>query len=388
MMRYFICLCALAVPACAQDLTAQQVLDKVASTYSHLKAVHMVAEREETVHPAGRSQTVFSECELAAKSGHRYFARLKQPPQQALAISDGSTTWRALDSRKQWSKLSAASLADDGDEEEERPKSAGTDLHDSLEKIMLYRVLALVRTAQDPEIAKQQDFKLGHEKVRCYAIRAHTRGAEIELLVDQQRFVVLQYKEKGKSPEGQIEIAMKLKLVELDQDVDDSLFHFEPNPGWTEVERLVLPGERYVTLTGERAADFKLKSLDGESVELRSLHGNVVVLDFWATWCGPCRAEFPAIEKLRSEFGDEVRFYGISDESPATVKKFVAEHRYEMTMLLDGNREARRGYGIHAIPALFVIDRNSVVRAQFLGTQGEAELRKAIRSVVKQKDEK
>jgi peroxiredoxin len=170
--------------------------------------------------------------------------------------------------------------------------------------------------------------------------------------------------------------------------VDDSLFHFEPNPGWTEVERLVLPGERYVTLTGERAADFKLKSLDGESVELRSLHGNVVVLDFWATWCGPCRAEFPAIEKLRSEFGDEVRFYGISDESPATVKKFVAEHRYEMTMLLDGNREARRGYGIHAIPALFVIDRNSVVRAQFLGTQGEAELRKAIRSVVKQKDEK
>jgi thiol-disulfide isomerase/thioredoxin len=67
--------------------------------------------------------------------------------------------------------------------------------------------------------------------------------------------------------------------------------------------------------------------------------GGVVVLDFWATWCVPCRVEFPAIEKIRSEFGDAVRFYGISDESPATVKRFVEEHRYKMPLLLDGNRE-------------------------------------------------
>jgi peroxiredoxin/outer membrane lipoprotein-sorting protein len=384
MTRYFICLCMLATPARAQELTAQQVLDKVVSTYSNLKAVHMVAEREETTHPAGRSITAFSECELAAKSGHRYFARLKQSPQQALAVSDGNHIWRVLDSKKQWSGVSAASLADDSDEEQ-GAKAAGRDLHDSLESILLYRLLALAKTAQDPAIAKQPDFKLGREKVRCYLIRAHTRGAEIELMVDRQRFVVLQYKEKGDSPDGKVEIAVKLKLVELNQEVGDSLFHFEPGPGWTEVETLVLPGERYLTLTGERAADFTLKTLDGESVALRSLHGNVVVLDFWATWCGPCRAEFPAIEKLRAELGGAVRFYGVSDEALATVKKFVEEHRYEMPMLLDSNREIHRRYGIHAIPALFVIDRDSVVRRQFIGARNEPELRKAIRSVVEQK---
>ena len=111
MMRYFICLCMLAIPACAQDLTAQQVLDKMASTYKNLKALHMVGEREETMHPGGSSQTTFSECELAAKPGHRYLARLKQAQQQALAVSDGSNIWRALDSKKQWSKVSATSLA-------------------------------------------------------------------------------------------------------------------------------------------------------------------------------------------------------------------------------------------------------------------------------------
>ena len=202
--------------------------------------------------------------------------------------------------------------------------------------------------------------------------------------MDQQRFVVLQYKEKSQSLDGQIEIAMKMKLVELNQEVGDSLFHFEPEQGWTQVETLAPPGERYPIRTGERAADFTLKTLDGDSVALQSLHGNVVVLNFWATWCLPCRVEFPAIEKIRSEFGAAVRFYGVSDESPATVKKFVEEQRYEMPMLLDSNREMHRRYGIHKIPVLFVLDRDSVVRRQFIGTQNESELREAIRSVVDQ----
>jgi len=382
MTRYFVCLWILAVPTGARGLTARQVLDKVVLTYSNLKAVHMVAEREETTYSAGSSQTAVSECELANTTGDRYFARLKQPPQQALAVSDGSTIWLALESKKQWSRVSAPSPTEDSDEEHDA-KVASRDLHDSLENIMLHRLLALAKTLQDPVIAKQQDFALGRESVRCYSIRAHTPETEVELLVDQQRFVILQCKEKSKSPDGQIETTMKLKLVELNQEVGDSLFHFEPDPGWTEVETMAPPGNPI--RIGDRAADFTLKTLDGESVALESLHGNVVVLDFWATWCVPCRVEFPEIEKIRSEFGGAVRFYAISDESRATVKKFVEEHRYEMPMLLDVNREMHRRYGIHKIPALFVIDRDSVVRQQFIGTQAESELRKAIRSVVDQK---
>jgi peroxiredoxin/outer membrane lipoprotein-sorting protein len=369
----------LTIPASAKELTAQQVLDKVVSTYTNLKAVHMVAEREETTYPAGRAQTTSSEYELASTPDNRYFARLKQSHQQALTVSDGTTIWLALDSKKQWSRMPADSSADDSDEEHDA-KVASKNLHDSLEEIMLHRFLALARTVQDPALAKQQDFELGGAKTRCYLIRAHAGGSEIELWVDRQRFVVLQYQEKSKPPDTQIEIAMKLKLVELNQEVGDSLFHFEPDPGWTEAGILAPPVEPI--RNGERAADFILKTLDGQPVALQSLHGTVVVLDFWATWCGPCRVEFPALEKMRSEFGGAVRFYGVSDESPAIVKKFIEEYRYQMPTLLDSNREMHRRYGVHKIPVLFVIDRDSVVRRQFIGTQNEAELRQAIRSVV------
>ncbi len=383
MMRFCVCLCILAIPACARGLTAKQVLDKVVLTYSNLKAVHMVAEREETTYSAGRSHATVSECELASTTGGRYLARLKQPRQQALAVSDGSTIWLALDSKKQWSQVSATSATEDSDEEHDAKVASG-ELHNSLENILRYRLLALAKTVQDPLIAKPQDFELGRERARCYSIRAHVGGTEVELTVDPQRFIVLQYKEKNKSPDGQIEIATKLKLVELNQEVSDSLFHFMPDPGWTEVETQAPRGEPI--RIGERAANFTLKTLDGESVALEQLRGNVVVLDFWATWCMPCRVEFPAIEKIRSEFAGSVRFYGISDESSATVKKFVEEHLYVMPILLDGNREMHRHYGIHKIPVIFVIDRDSVVRQRFIGAKTESELREAISEVVGQKE--
>ena len=379
--RYCICLFMLALPAWARDFTAQQVLDRVVSTYGSLEAVHLVAEREETTYPAGRSQTALSEYELANATGGRYLARLKQPPQQALAVSDGGTIWLALDSKKQWSRVSAASQADDTDEEHDA-RTASMGLHDSLENIMLHQYLELAKTVQHPVTAKEQDFELGRERARCYAIRAHTSRSEIELLVDRQRFVVLQYKETSGPPETQTEIVMKIKLVELNQEVGDSLFHFEPDPAWTEVG--TLPSLAEPIRNGERAADFTVKTLDGQSVALESLRGSVVVLDFWATWCMPCREEFPAIEKIRAELGGAVRFYGISDESLATVKQFVAENRYRISILLDSNREMRRRYGVHKIPVLFVIDRDSVVRRQFIGAHSESELREAIRAVVDQ----
>lgn len=379
MTRHFVCLCLLTLPAGARGLTAQQVLNRVVSTYTNLKALHVVAERVETTYSAGSSQATSSECELASATGDRYFARLKQPRQQALAVSDGSTIWLALNSKKQWSRLSATSATQDSDEEHDAKVASG-ELHSSLENLLRYQPLELAKALRDPVIAKWEDFEMGRERVRCYSIRGRTAAVEVELLVDQQRFVVLRCKEKRKSPDGQIEIEMRVKLVELNQEVGDSLFHFEPDPGWTEVEAAVPPGDPI--RIGERAADFTLKTLDGESVALGSLRGNVVVLDFWATWCLPCRLEFPAIDKIRSDYGDAVRFYGISDEAPATVKAFVEEHPYEMPMLLDSNRVMHRRYGIHKIPVLFVIDRDGVVRRQFIGAQNEPELREAIRSVV------
>jgi cytochrome c biogenesis protein CcmG/thiol:disulfide interchange protein DsbE len=376
---YFISLVMVTLPAWGRDLTTQEVLEKVVSTYGSLKSVHIVAEKEEITNAAGRAQTALSEYELATATDGRYLARLKQPPQEILTVSDGMTIWLALNSRKQWSRVSAASQDDDNDEEHDA-RAASTDLHDTLENNMLHRYLALTGTVQHPVALKRQEFELGRETVPCYAIRAQSGGSEIELLIDRQRFVVLQYTEKSGPADARTAITMKIRLMELNQEVSDSLFRFEPNPGWSEVGTLAAAAAPI--RIGDRAADFTVRTLDGETVALKSLRGSVVTLDFWATWCVPCRMEFPAIEKIRSEFSGAVRFYGISDESLATVKKFTEENHYQMPMLLDSNREIRRRYGIHKIPVLLVIDRDGVVRQQFIGAHTEPELREAIRSVV------
>jgi cytochrome c biogenesis protein CcmG/thiol:disulfide interchange protein DsbE len=377
--RYFVCLCLAVSPACAKGLTAQQVLDKLVSTYSGLQAVHAIAVREETRVTASQSQGASLECELADASGGRYYARLKQPRQQALAINDGTNIWLALDSKKQWSRVSATAATEDTDEEHDA-QVASRDLHDSLENIVLHQFLDLAKTLQDPVIERAQDFELARGKVRCYTIRGHVSGADVELLVDQQLFVVWQYKEKSPAPGGSTEVTVNVKLMELNQDVNGSLFHFEPEPGWTEVGKLA--SAAVPIRAGERAADFSVKTLDGELVTLSGLRGNIIVLDFWATWCVPCRAEMPAMEKIRAEFGAAVRFYAISDEDTAIVRKFIEENRLGMPVLIDGNREVHRRYGVHKIPALFVIDGDSIVRCQLTGARTESELRDAVRSAV------
>ncbi len=136
---------------------------------------------------------------------------------------------------------------------------------------------------------------------------------------------------------------------------------------------------------GHPAPDFTLKDLDGNLVRLSDLRGKAVFINFWATWCPPCRAEMPEIEAVHQEYKDKgVVVLGVDISEPeSTVRQYIQQGGFSWTIVLDGTGEVARDYQIAAIPASFFLDREGIIRAVNIGAMTkramEAKLAEAIR---------
>ncbi|HVV44965.1 MAG TPA: TlpA disulfide reductase family protein [Bryobacteraceae bacterium] len=112
-------------------------------------------------------------------------------------------------------------------------------------------------------------------------------------------------------------------------------------------------------------SDFTLKDLSGKSWTLSKLRGKVVIVNFWATWCPPCRREMPDLEALYKRFsGEGLVILAISDEDAAKVRPFIAEQKYTYPILLDAGRAVNTRFQIGGIPVSLVYDRSGKLVAQ------------------------
>ena len=125
-------------------------------------------------------------------------------------------------------------------------------------------------------------------------------------------------------------------------------------------------GDSVSPLLGKPAPPFRLPRLDGGLDSLESHRGKVVVLDFWATWCGPCRRSMPILDKIDREDADVVVLAINLGESEETIRSFVERMGLGSRMLL-GDTETARAYGVRPIPMHVVIDRGGVVRDVQIG---------------------
>ena len=127
--------------------------------------------------------------------------------------------------------------------------------------------------------------------------------------------------------------------------------------------------------TGHPAPDFSLAIGDGEQITLADFRGTAVVLNFWATWCGPCRAEMPAFERIWKERGGHVQFIGVNvQESAAQVSAFADELGISYPLPLDPNAAIARIYRVRAFPTTLFIDEQGVIQEMILGQVNEPSL--------------
>jgi thiol-disulfide isomerase/thioredoxin len=122
-------------------------------------------------------------------------------------------------------------------------------------------------------------------------------------------------------------------------------------------------------MIGQPAPDFELAAMDGTNLSLADLKGKVVVLDFWATWCGPCRMTMPEMEKLQKQHPDDFVLLAVNlGESMELVASYVEQQRLEARVLLDLDKRVGSAYGTSSIPVQFVIDKGGILRHTQVGS--------------------
>jgi thiol-disulfide isomerase/thioredoxin len=137
-----------------------------------------------------------------------------------------------------------------------------------------------------------------------------------------------------------------------------------------------------------KAPDFQLKNIKGENIKLSSLQGKVIVLNFFATWCPPCKAELPGFLKVVREYnGKDVEFVFVDiQEDKKTVESFLKEQNFtEIIPLLDITGEVSGLYAVRGIPATFIIDKEGNLVTSHEGFMDEAGLKTAIEEGMAQK---
>lgn len=131
------------------------------------------------------------------------------------------------------------------------------------------------------------------------------------------------------------------------------------------------------SMLNEASPSFALMDLDGNKINIADLKGKVVVVDFWATWCGPCKASFPAMQKMVNRFKEnpDVKFVFIDtwenvDEKQKNASEFINTNKYTFHVLLDNDSKVVEQFKVEGIPTKFVIDKNGVIRFKSVGFDG------------------
>lgn len=232
------------------------------------------------------------------------------------------------------------------------------------------------------KVEKIEDVKI--DDASYSALRLTTADeADVTLLIDPATHLVRRMSvdlKKTVAARGEQNVNKALYTIDYttvtpNEPVKDEAFAWAPPEGARDVAALAAAreeeggGRAANDLEGEAAPDFTLSTPDGDEVKLSDLKGKVVVIDFWATWCGPCRVGLPHLDKLTEQMKDKgVKVFAVNlKEDEAKVEDFIEETKLSTPVLLDTEGETAAAYGVTGIPQTVVIGKDGKVAKVFVG---------------------
>jgi electron-transferring-flavoprotein dehydrogenase len=299
-----------------------------------------------------------------------------------LTVSDGETTWVCL-SNKEYTKIPAAT------------GPAGV-----METIGI-KLPDLSRMQENAKTLREETIDIDGQKHDCWVVESRvaemslpapqnvkteikmvdfvaTSWIDKKLLVDFQSTASVKVEMSG-MPGFELQEKTVKKNVKIDEPIADSLFTFIPPAGAKEVKEFTLIGSASAgaTLTGKEAPAFEVQGLDASPYSLSALKGRPVLLDFWATWCSPCRKSMPILERLNEEYKDQgLVILGVDvGEEREAVEAFLKKSPSAYPTVLSGESGILSAYQVGAYPTFVLIGRDGKVAAQQVGFGGEAALR-------------
>jgi peroxiredoxin len=146
-----------------------------------------------------------------------------------------------------------------------------------------------------------------------------------------------------------------------------------------------LPSEAGPTLQGKLAPDFTLTSLEGKTVHLSDFRGKAVLLNFWATWCEPCKIEMPWFVEMQKQYGDQgLQILGVAmdDASPKDISQFAKEMGVNYPIVIGRDAVGDAYGGVQFLPATFYIGRDGKVVNKVFGLKGRGEIQDSIKKAL------
>lgn len=372
----------------AQD--AKQILNKTAAAYKNLKTYQDNTNVRIDISANGLQQKIEVESVFSIKRPGKAACLVNSGTAGLTFVSNGKKLWMYLPATGKYSVKSAPGSI----EELTRDALLGSQGNGPANFLKLFSADPLAALMSDAKEAVFVGEKTSNGK-KVYDILLKQRLGDVNLWIDTKTYMVLRIsadmtkaiEEERKKipgvPEMEVTYTETHDNVRLNKSIDDASFEFVPPADAAEVEDLVKDGlgrqkEEESPLKGEIAMDFTLDGLkDGESFTLSQYRGKVVMLDFFATWCPPCRKELPLLQKLNEKYKDKDFIFIAVDsmEEKRVVENFAASQKLDFNIALDTDGSVGNKFRVDSYPTLVIIDKFGNISGVHVGYDPEIESR-------------